>query len=67
LPGGLRALSKGCSKESRGEQKSLMDTLEKTRAAGAEAAGIVKDRKKALKESPVLPQIAFVRPSVDYI
>jgi len=44
-----------------------MDTLEKTRAAGGEAAGIVKDRKKALKESPVLPQIAFVRPSVDYI
>ena len=46
--------------------KALMEALERIRGAGAEAAGIVKDRSRALKESPILPQIAFVRPSMDY-
>jgi 2-methylaconitate cis-trans-isomerase PrpF len=46
--------------------KTLMDKLEKIRAAGAEAAGIVKNRNLALKESPVVPQIAFVRSPIDY-
>ena len=46
--------------------KVLMDKLEKIRAAGAEAAGIVKNRNSALKESPVVPQIAFVRSPIDY-
>jgi methylitaconate Delta-isomerase len=46
--------------------KVLMDKLEKIRAAGAEAAGIVKARRRALIESPVVPQVAFVRSPIDY-
>ena len=46
--------------------KTLMEKLEKIRAAGAELAGIVRNRKRALIDSPVIPQIAFVRTSVDY-
>jgi len=45
----------------------LRDKLEKIRACGAEAAGIVKDRKMALTDSPLVPQVAFVRASTDYI
>ncbi|MFC1824141.1 2-methylaconitate cis-trans isomerase PrpF family protein [Thermodesulfobacteriota bacterium] len=44
----------------------LMEKLEAIRAAGAEAAGIVRDRKEALTESPLAPQIAFIRPPADY-
>jgi 2-methylaconitate cis-trans-isomerase PrpF len=47
--------------------KELMEKLEKIRAAGAEKMGLVKDRKDTLKESPLRPQIAFVRAPVDYV
>lgn len=47
--------------------KELMEKLEKIRAAGAEKMGLVKDKKYALKESPLRPQIAFVRAPVDYV
>ncbi len=46
--------------------KDLMDEIEKIRGAGAEAAGIVKDRKRALMDSPVVPQFAFIAPPQDY-
>ncbi|HUT72399.1 MAG TPA: PrpF domain-containing protein [Desulfatiglandales bacterium] len=45
---------------------ALMQKLERIRAAGAEAAGIVKSRQKALEDSPVIPQISFIRPPIDY-
>ncbi len=46
--------------------EQLMELLEKIRSAGAEAAGMVKDRRKATKESPLAPQVAFVRTATDY-
>ncbi|MFH1933050.1 MAG: PrpF domain-containing protein [Pseudomonadota bacterium] len=44
----------------------LMKKLEDIRAAGAEAAGIIKDRNLAQTESPLAPQMAFVRAPADY-
>lgn len=44
----------------------LMEKLEAIRGAAAEAAGIVQNRGSALTESPLVPQIAFISPAVDY-
>ena len=46
---------------------ALMEKLEKIRAAAAERMALVKDKKNALKESPLRPQIAFVRAPVNYV
>lgn len=46
--------------------KTLMEKLEKIRAVAAEVAGIVKHRDAALTESPLVPQVAFIRSSTDY-
>lgn len=43
-----------------------MEKLEKIRAVAAEVAGIVKHRDAALTESPLVPQVAFIRSSTDY-
>lgn len=47
--------------------KVLMDKLEMIRAAGAKAAGIIKDCNMALKESPLIPQVAFISPQNNYV
>ena len=45
----------------------LMEKLEEIRGAGAEKMGLVSDRKLSRQESPLIPQIAFIRSPVDYV
>ena len=45
----------------------LMEKLEEIRGAGAEKMGLVSDRKLSRQKSPLIPQIAFIRPPVDYV
>ena len=47
--------------------KTLLNKLEKIRACGAKAAGIVKDHERAQIDSPLVPQIAFITSSQDYL